>query len=160
MKVHLRQYNQENAITGCDVVSSFNGKGKKSAFALWKVCPQVNAAFIALGRGEIDDSLPEIEKFVVIMYDRVSDAGEVNECCRSVHNFFEHAISMPSFPKNFGEILVIYAKGEANGRASTDTKCVGTALSSCWLPGRSRLGTPVGKGEREVTVHQCRITYI
>lgn len=34
-----------HAFTGCDIVSSFSGRGKKSEWDVWKVFPEVTAAF-------------------------------------------------------------------------------------------------------------------
>ena len=37
------------AFTGCDTVSSFGGRSKKTAWKTWKVCDEVTATFCALG---------------------------------------------------------------------------------------------------------------
>ena len=34
-----------HALTGCDVMSSFSGKGKKSAWQAWSAFPEVTTAF-------------------------------------------------------------------------------------------------------------------
>ena len=44
----------------CDTVSSFHGKGKKTAFESWK----------AASDGDLDRAMKYLEKFVVTMYDR------------------------------------------------------------------------------------------
>jgi len=53
-----------HAISGCDTVSSFLGKGKKSAWSAWTVCPAVTGAFTTLisQPEEVDpQSMTEIE---------------------------------------------------------------------------------------------------
>jgi hypothetical protein len=64
--------------TGCDTVFAFAGRGKKTAWDSWKVLPEVTEAF-----GEPGDvselSMSQVERFVVLMYDRTSDTMEVNE---------------------------------------------------------------------------------
>ena len=39
-----------NALTGCHTVSSFAGRGKKTAWEIWKVFPEVNDTFEELVR--------------------------------------------------------------------------------------------------------------
>lgn len=59
-----------HAFTGCDTVSSFSGKGKKSAFQAWKSYPEATKGFVEASKGNLDAALPHLEKFVVTMYDR------------------------------------------------------------------------------------------
>ena len=72
-----------HAFTGCDVVSFFNGKGKKTAWQTWNVCgPETSDIFTKLSRqpSTIEDAdLRTIERFVVLLYDRSSEASSVNE---------------------------------------------------------------------------------
>ena len=70
------------AFTGCDVISSFNGKGKKTAWQTWNVCNEASVIFTKLSQcsSKIEESdLQILEKFVVLMYDRSSSAASVNE---------------------------------------------------------------------------------
>jgi len=71
-----------HAFTGCDVVSGFRGKGKKSAWQTWDVCPEASDVFIKLSQYPPtvdDDDLKTLEKFVVTMYDRSSTATGVDD---------------------------------------------------------------------------------
>jgi hypothetical protein len=71
-----------HAFTGCDVVSAFRGKGKKSAWQTWEVHDEVTKTFTKLSQNpaSLDDKdLNALEKFVVIMYDRSSTLTTVNE---------------------------------------------------------------------------------
>ena len=71
-----------HAFTGCDTVSAFVGKGKKTAWQAWNVYDNATETFRSLSKP--CDSLTEqdidvIEEFVVIMYDRSSISTKVNE---------------------------------------------------------------------------------
>lgn len=71
-----------HAFTGCDFVSGFRGKGKKSAWQTWNVCPEVTDVFTKLSQYPPtvdDDDLETLEKFVVTMYDRSSTATGVDD---------------------------------------------------------------------------------
>ena len=62
----------------CDAVSSFRGKGKKSAWQSWNVCViKISDVFSKLSQyppAVDNDDLETSEKFVVTMYDRSSTA--------------------------------------------------------------------------------------
>ena len=71
-----------HAFTGCDVVSAFRGKGKKSAMQTWDVYNEASAAFSKLSQYPPvvdDEDLKTLERFVVIMYDRASTAEGVDD---------------------------------------------------------------------------------
>ena len=67
--------------TGCDVVSAFRGKGKRSAWQTWNVCPEASTVYRKFSQypaviGEDDQSI--LEKFVVTMYDRYSATDSID----------------------------------------------------------------------------------
>ena len=72
-----------HAFTGCDTVSSFGGRGKKTAWDTWKAFDNVTRAFCALATtpsaDAIDDWMEPLERFVVLMYDRTSSQESVNQ---------------------------------------------------------------------------------
>ena len=72
-----------HAFTGCDVVSSFRGKGKKSAWQTWNVCnDDVSKIFKKLSKYPPtveDEDIKIVEKFIVTLYDRSSNAVCVND---------------------------------------------------------------------------------
>lgn len=71
-----------HAFTGCDVVSSFHFKGKKTAFSAWKAYPEVTQVFLSLSQnpGDVsDEALSILERFVILLYDRSSNEERVNE---------------------------------------------------------------------------------
>lgn len=70
-----------HAFTGCDIVSAFRGKGKRSAWQTWDVCDEVSGVFSKLSKypPEVDDEdFDTLERFVVMMYDRSSTAEGVD----------------------------------------------------------------------------------
>ena len=71
-----------HAFSGCDVVSGFNGKGKKTAWQTWNVCNEASTTFTKLSQcpSAIEESdLQVLERFVLLMYDRSSSATSVDE---------------------------------------------------------------------------------
>ena len=71
-----------HAFSGCDTVSSFHGKGKRSAWQTWDMFEKVSPVFTKLGSTPMaisDEDMQVIEEFVVLMYDRSSSYKEVNE---------------------------------------------------------------------------------
>lgn len=71
-----------HAFTGCDVVSAFRGKAKKSAWQTWNVFDDVSETFTNLSQHPTlirDLDLQRLERFVVLMYDRSSAATGVDE---------------------------------------------------------------------------------
>ena len=71
-----------HAFTGCDTVSAFRGKGKKSAWLTWKVCDEATETFTKLSNcpAEVSDvDMQKLERFVALMYDRSSATDGVDE---------------------------------------------------------------------------------
>ena len=71
-----------HAFTGCDTVSCFVGRGKKTAFALWKSYPAVTGAFVELAATPIsvsEECISHLECFVVLLYDRTSTKVHGND---------------------------------------------------------------------------------
>ena len=76
-----------HAFTGCDTVSSFYGKGKKSFWDVWTVFPEATEAFKAISTtcpALSSEILSLLERFVIITYDRTSCATNINECRRDL----------------------------------------------------------------------------
>ena len=62
-----------HAVIGCDMVSFFGGKGKKTAWDTWKAYQAVTLAFCALvtrlACQTTEELLGPLEQFVVLLYD-------------------------------------------------------------------------------------------
>ena len=70
-----------HAFTGCDTISSFAGRGKKTAWNTWNIFPEVTAAFedlLHMQESIRNATISTLQRFVVFMYDRTSDIEEVN----------------------------------------------------------------------------------
>ena len=61
-----------HALTGCDTVSSFVRHGKKTAWAVWAVLPELTEALLLLSSAPHDvpdNAMTIIERFVILLYD-------------------------------------------------------------------------------------------
>jgi hypothetical protein len=77
-----------HAFTGCDTVSSFSGRGKRTAWDTWLAYPEATRAFAHISQPIIlipDDVSDIFERFVVLMYRRTSSNFTVNQERRVVH---------------------------------------------------------------------------
>ena len=96
-----------HALTGCDTVSFFGGRGKKSAWDVWKVHDAVKATFCTLAstptRASLDDCMPALERFVVLLYDRTSCEVEVNTARK--HLFTQKSRSIDALPPTRAALL-------------------------------------------------------
>ncbi|MES9879581.1 MAG: hypothetical protein ABW185_01720 [Sedimenticola sp.] len=71
-----------HAYTGCDTVSSFATKGKKTAWDTWKAFDNVTVAFRNLSKGPAhicDDDMDILERFTILLYDRTSSKVNIDD---------------------------------------------------------------------------------
>lgn len=71
-----------HAFIGCDVVSAFRGKGKKTVWQIWNVCTEASATFAKLSKQPTrvdEDDMNILERFVGVMYGRSSEATYAND---------------------------------------------------------------------------------
>ena len=64
-----------HALTGCDTVSFFSGKRKKTAFQAWNCYPEATEVFRTLSTPQAmlsHEQLRILERFVVLMYNRTT----------------------------------------------------------------------------------------
>ena len=76
-----------HALTGCDTVSSFNGHGKKTAWAVWAVFPELTHALLKVSVAPTDiprDVLATIERFIILLYDRTSTCTDIDTARRKL----------------------------------------------------------------------------
>ena len=88
-----------HALTGCDTVSAFGGRGKKTAWNTWQVFPEATEAFEQLLL--MEDSIREstmlvLERFVVLLYHRTSDQEKVNDVRKVL--FTQNSRSLENIP--------------------------------------------------------------
>ena len=71
-----------HSLTGCDTVSSFVGRGKKTAWSVWNVMPQLTDAILTVSSAPSEmeeDVLRTIERFIILLYDRTSKCTDINK---------------------------------------------------------------------------------
>ena len=77
-----------HAFSGCDQVSFFPGKGKKSAWRTWKNFDDVTASLVSCSNFPSDQELkelfPTIERYVTLLYDQSSLLESVNDCPKAL----------------------------------------------------------------------------
>ena len=92
-----------HAVSGCDTVSSFLGRGKKSARLASSSCPSVTYAFLDLSLQPVDVSSEKIERFIVVMYSRKCSASGVNEAGKEL--FAQCSRTMENIPPTKAALL-------------------------------------------------------
>jgi hypothetical protein len=91
-----------HSFTGCDTVSYFFGRGKRTAWGAWLSYPEVTQAFNFIARNPFtmvnfdSDHFQTLERFVVILYDKTSAIEVVNEARMEL--FCHKARSMEKIP--------------------------------------------------------------
>lgn len=88
-----------HAITGCDTVSFFGGRGKKTAWGVWKVFPELTPVLRALAASTEDISkehMAVIERFAILLYDRTSSLRNINEAKQEL--FSKKSRSLDNIP--------------------------------------------------------------
>ena len=93
-----------HGFTGCDTVSSFGGRGKKSAWKIWQVFSDVTKAFkcLLLMEEMSDFMMSVLERFVVLLYDKTSDQVSVNDARKQL--FTQKSRSMENIPTTLTSI--------------------------------------------------------
>jgi len=80
-----------HAFTGCDTVSSFAGRGKKTAWDRWTSFPAVSDAFLSLTESPTrvsSETLELLERFIVLSYDRTSSLKKVKSASRRLNTHY------------------------------------------------------------------------
>ena len=94
-----------HVLTGCDTVSFFSGKGKKTAFQAWKCYPEATEVFRTLSTPQAmlsDEQLRILERFVVLMYNRTTPHQDVNKARQFM--FSQGTRSIESIPASQGAL--------------------------------------------------------
>ena len=119
-----------HAFTGCDNVSSFGGRGKKTAWKVWEVFPEVAEAFEhLLLMEEIGDSvLSVLERFVVLLYDRTSDQMGVNEARKNL--FTQKSRSLENLPPTLAALVQHIKRASYQANSWNKALCLNPNLPS------------------------------
>jgi len=96
-----------HALTGCDQTSFFAGRGKLTAWETWNVYNEVTEAFYDLSCKPslelIEHYSPQIERFIVLIYDRASESENVNDARKYL--FTQKGRSMDAIPPTQSSLL-------------------------------------------------------
>ena len=95
-----------HAVTGCDAVSFFTGKGKISVMDTWSVYTDFTEAFSALLANPTvppDEELAIIEQYFVYLYDRSSETSMVNVA--RLNLFCRKGRAIESIPPTRGALI-------------------------------------------------------
>ena len=70
-----------HALSGCDTVSMFAGHGKRAAYAIWTLLPELTDALLKLSAAssEIPDVMHTFDRFVILQYDRTSTCTDTDK---------------------------------------------------------------------------------
>lgn len=87
-----------HAITGCDTVSFFYGKKKKTMWETWTVYPELTGALLSISmqpNNVSDDVMKIVERFIVIAYDRTSDLRSVDALRKRLYCKHSRMLDIP-----------------------------------------------------------------
>lgn len=113
-----------HAYTGCDTVSFFSTKGKKSAWDTWAAFEEVTPTFLNLSCGPVelpDEDVAVLERFTILLYDRTSDLTDIDEARKEM--FTKKGRAMESIPPTRGALIqhikrAVYQGGHCWGQAT------------------------------------------
>ncbi|KAG0700758.1 hypothetical protein GWK47_025468 [Chionoecetes opilio] len=95
-----------HAYTGCDTVSSFNTRGKKTAWDTWKVFDELTPALVHLSMGTADisdDVVAVLERFTILLYDRTINLVNIDEARQAL--FTKKGRAMEAIPPTRGALV-------------------------------------------------------
>ena len=87
-----------HAYTGCDTVSSFSTRSKKSAWETWKVFDEVTATFLALSTGPVEVNDDTLERFTILLYGHTSSMVNIDEARQELFTDPWMLSSQPKLP--------------------------------------------------------------
>ena len=111
-----------HAYTGCDTVSSFSTRSKKSAWGTWKVFDEVTATFLALSTGPVevnDENVATLERFTILLYGHISSMVNIDEARQEL--FTKKGRPMDAIPPTKAALVqhikrAVYQGGHCWGR--------------------------------------------
>ena len=95
-----------HAYTGCDTVSSFNTRGKKTAWDTWNAFEEVTPTLLSLSEGPTDiveEDIATLERFTILMYDRTSTLVNIDQTRQEL--FTKKGRPMDAIPPTRGALV-------------------------------------------------------
>ena len=111
-------------VTGCDTVSSFATRGKKTAWDTWRVFEEVTATFLVLSTGPDqvnDDNVATLERFTILLYDRTSSLVNVDEARKQL--FTKKGRAMDAIPPTRAALVQHIKRAVYQGGALLSVDC-------------------------------------
>ena len=81
--LHFEALPTLHAYTGCDYVSSFATRGKKTAWDTWKTYEEATPTFLSPSVGPAivsDQDIAVLEILTILLYNRISTLVSIDEC--------------------------------------------------------------------------------
>ena len=127
-----------HALTGCDTASSFAGHGKKTAWTIWTVLPELTHSLLKLSSapsGIPDDVMHTIERFVILLYDRTSTCKEINKARKKIFAKKNNVQLIPPTKAALEEHVMraAYQGGHASGQTLLPTPELPPPSSWGWI---------------------------
>ena len=72
-----------HSITACDTTSFFTGRGKITAWKIWRLYPEATSAFLSIANNPTEitpEIFSTIERFIILMYDKGSEDTSIKKC--------------------------------------------------------------------------------
>ena len=94
-----------HSFTGCDTTSAFYGKGKRSAYAVWKSFEDATSAFLDISTpsaGLSQATYATLERFVILLYDKNSESFSIDKA-RGI-SFTSKNKTCEQLPPSFGAL--------------------------------------------------------
>ena len=69
-------------ISGCDIISAFKNKGKKSSFPTWEILPEITSTFVKMTSYPLsisEEDEQRTEQFIVQLYNRSSTSCNIDK---------------------------------------------------------------------------------
>ena len=128
-----------HAYTGCDTVSSFSTRSKKSAWETWKVFHEVTATFLALCTGPVevnDENVATLKRFTILLYGRTSSMVNIDEARQEL--FTKKGRPMDAIPPTKAALVqhikrAVYQGGHCWGKMLQTTMCMPSAEDWGWV---------------------------
>ena len=95
-----------HSLTGCDILPSFVGRGEKTCWEVWHVYPELTTALLRLSSAPVEFPMgifDTIQRFVVLLYCRTSQLGNVNEARK--HLFCRGSRTLENIPPSEAALL-------------------------------------------------------
>ena len=113
-----------HAFTGCDTVSFFGGRGKRTAWDTWRSYNDITSIFVSLANTPelVESSVTSLERFVILLYDRTSSLEDINQARK--HLFAQKGRSIENIPLTKAALVqhikrAVYQAGYCWAQATT-----------------------------------------